>query len=466
MIAPKPHHHTDRLAGVPFLAGVVEGFYGRPWTSAQRGELFRWLQRGGLNTYLYAPKDDLKHRALWRERYAPAESRELRALIRGCRRHRLQFFYAIAPGLDLRFSSQSDQAALRAKLAHVRALGGQDFAVLFDDIPAQLGAGDRRRFGTVAAAQAATANGLWLWLRSVRPDTRLLFCPTVYCGRMARPAVRDSAYLRELGEKLDRGIDVLWTGPDIISETIPLDSIREVASVLRRRPVLWDNLHANDYDMRRLYLGPYSGRPANLRAEVKGILLNPNCQFAANFVPVHTLAAYARSGDRWSPPAAYQAALRAWLPAFRTRGSGRIRAADLRLLGDFFHLPTEFGSCARRYLDDIAWLVRNPPGRWGRALARFRRTNRALVALFDQAIGLENRDLFHALYAHLWELKEVVLFLQAWADWRRTEAEPGAGFCAPEFRPQIYRGGFTAAIERLLPMDDRGWFRPVEGQAE
>ena len=39
-----------------FVCGVVEGFYGRPWTTDQRKELFRSLKSLGLNTYMYAPK--------------------------------------------------------------------------------------------------------------------------------------------------------------------------------------------------------------------------------------------------------------------------------------------------------------------------------------------------------------------------------------------------------------------------
>ena len=46
-----------------FLAGVIEGFYGAPWTRAERFALFDWMVAWKLNTYLYAPKDDLKHRA-------------------------------------------------------------------------------------------------------------------------------------------------------------------------------------------------------------------------------------------------------------------------------------------------------------------------------------------------------------------------------------------------------------------
>lgn len=55
------------------LVGVVEGFYGRPWKPEQRRELFHLMQCWSMNAYLYAPKDDRKHRADWREPYVTEE---------------------------------------------------------------------------------------------------------------------------------------------------------------------------------------------------------------------------------------------------------------------------------------------------------------------------------------------------------------------------------------------------------
>ena len=46
---------------------------GRPWKPAQRQRLLFQISAWGLNTYLYAPKDDHKHRAGWREPYTRAE---------------------------------------------------------------------------------------------------------------------------------------------------------------------------------------------------------------------------------------------------------------------------------------------------------------------------------------------------------------------------------------------------------
>ena len=59
------------------ICGVVEGFYGRPWKPYQRKELFERLAAQHLNTYMYAPKDDRKHRAHWRETYSEDELRKI-----------------------------------------------------------------------------------------------------------------------------------------------------------------------------------------------------------------------------------------------------------------------------------------------------------------------------------------------------------------------------------------------------
>lgn len=61
--SPQKHNEHDEDSN-KFLLGVVEGFYGRPFTSEQRKELFKKLKRFGLQLFIYAPKDDCKHRAM------------------------------------------------------------------------------------------------------------------------------------------------------------------------------------------------------------------------------------------------------------------------------------------------------------------------------------------------------------------------------------------------------------------
>jgi len=125
---------------------VIEGFYGAPWTRAERFALFDSMVAWKLNTYLYAPKDDLKHRAEWREVYSAAEAETLAELIRACQARGLRFMFALSPGLDMRFSHEAELACLRARFAQMLALGCEHFALLFDDIPDRMHAEDRERW--------------------------------------------------------------------------------------------------------------------------------------------------------------------------------------------------------------------------------------------------------------------------------------------------------------------------------
>ena len=66
----------------PFkVRGVIEGFHGQPWTQAQRLEMIDFLAERGMNTFVYAPKDDPKLRDDWRAAYDEAELERLGELV-------------------------------------------------------------------------------------------------------------------------------------------------------------------------------------------------------------------------------------------------------------------------------------------------------------------------------------------------------------------------------------------------
>ena len=74
------------------------------------------MEKMGLNTYLYAPKDDCKHRMYWRELYSVEEADHITGLINAADEHNVTFVYAISPGLDITFSSTKDVTLLKKKL--------------------------------------------------------------------------------------------------------------------------------------------------------------------------------------------------------------------------------------------------------------------------------------------------------------------------------------------------------------
>jgi protein O-GlcNAcase/histone acetyltransferase len=272
----------------PFLCGVVEGFYGRPWTLSQRKDLFEKMEEWGMTSYLYAPKDDCKHRAFWRELYTVEEADHLQSLISTAHASNVDFYYALSPGLDIAYSNSKEVATLKRKLDQVSQLGCKAFALLFDDIEAEMSKPDKEAFQSFAAAQVSVTNEIYQHLG----QPKFLFCPTQYCTTRAVPTIATSEYLKTIGSKLAPDIDVMWTGDKVIPKDITIASLEEITMVLKRAPVIWDNEHANDYDQRRVYLGPYSGRSPDIIPKLRGVLTNPNCEYGANFVAIHSLAAW------------------------------------------------------------------------------------------------------------------------------------------------------------------------------
>jgi hyaluronoglucosaminidase len=291
--------------------GVVEGFYGPPWTHADRLWALEQLGALGMNTYVYAPKHDALHRARWREAYSAQALRRFAELVETGARHGVRAGFALSPGLEIRYADAADRARLASKLGAFCALGARFLALALDDVPTELQhAGDRAAFASLAGAQVALANEL----RATLPrDAVLWLVPTEYLGTAS------TRYLEELGAGLDPRIEVGWTGRTLVSPEIRDAEAAQRAAALRRRLLVWDNTPVNDGPMRpMLHLGPYRGRDTELARHVCGVLLNPMPQARASFVQIATAAEYLRDPARYDPEAAWERALeRAGGPAAR-----------------------------------------------------------------------------------------------------------------------------------------------------
>jgi protein O-GlcNAcase/histone acetyltransferase len=432
-----------------FLSGVIEGFYGQPWLQSERFQLFEWMQSWGLNTYFYCPKDDWKQRAIWRELYGADEVATLRAIINACTRHQLHFIYALSPGLDIRYSDPAELDHLMRRFEQMISLGCRHFALLFDDIPDRLDPKDLGRWGSLGAAQSAVTNEVLARVRTVCPEARFLFCPTPYCSRMASRGLGGENYLGIIGEALDPAIDILWTGPEIISREITVEHIESLSALLRRPPVLWDNLHANDYDGRRFYAGPYSGRPLEVRNAVRGILMNPNCEFALNFVGFRTFARFIAANEPWEPRVAYLKAIGEWLPHFETC-TGPFAFDDLVLLADCFYLPYEDGTEAATLYRDVRSLLAQSPTTWGDKAALVRAKTARLRDVCARLAELRNRPLFYALIRRIWELREEMDLLEKFIGFKSGAMDPDTAFGSDFHLPETYRGSLVARLQRLL----------------
>ena len=115
--------------------GIVEGFYGTPWSSQDRLDVLRFEGQHGMNVYYYAPKDDPYHRKLWREPYPPEKIGALKELVDAARANFVDFCFAISPGLSMTYSDDEEFAKLTTKLESVEKLGVSCFALFLDDVP-------------------------------------------------------------------------------------------------------------------------------------------------------------------------------------------------------------------------------------------------------------------------------------------------------------------------------------------
>ena len=445
-----------------FLKGVIEGFYGRPWSQQRRLELLGLMQELELNTYLYCPKDDLKHRALWRECYTSDELQGLRELIEACRDRGIEFLYGIAPGLTIRYSDAGEMERLQVRFRQLLDSGCRSFAILFDDIPDKMAESDRAAFGSLAKAQCETANTIYDELVA-KAGGRLIFCPTPYCQRMVDDQHGGAEYLEEVGRHLAEEIDLFWTGPEIISREITDESIAGLQKVMQRKPVIWDNLHANDYDMTRVFLGPYSGRSLELREEVSGFLINPNCEFEANFVALKTLASYLGATGSWSSRRASEEALVAWLPRFSTVAEDEVTLDDLTLLCDAYYLPHEYGLLAEQLFDDVRCIVTQPSGDWGERQDRLRKRILQVVELARKLTEVHRRELFYAFNRQVWELREELEMIEQYMDWKLAGGDSVAkSFHSGNYLPGTYRGGLVRRLQQLISFRLDGELIPAD----
>ncbi|WP_328751230.1 beta-N-acetylglucosaminidase domain-containing protein [Streptomyces sp. NBC_00285] len=293
------------------LRGVIEGFYGTPWTHAERLAQLDFYGRTKQNVYVYSPKDDDYLRARWRDEYPAAELGRLKELVDRADTDHVRFTYALSPGLSVCYSSDADVKALTAKFDSLYAIGVRSFAIPLDDISYTKWncPEDEREFGTgggaAGAAQARLLNTAWQRFSDGHTGLQPLeMVPTEYSD------LADSPYKKALREQLDPSVVVEWTGVGVIAPTVTTEQLRQAREVYGHPVLVWDNYPVNDYVTSRLLLGPYTGREPGVAAAATGVTANPMVQGEASRLALFTSAAYLWNPHAYDPRRAFLASVR------------------------------------------------------------------------------------------------------------------------------------------------------------
>jgi hypothetical protein len=268
--------------------GLIEGFYGRPWSWEAKGEVAAQLARTGYSFYIYAPKADAFLRKRWLEDHPAAERESLGRLSAHCRSLGMRFGVGLSPFEIYRNFDAGAQDALGQKLKWLDAIGIDDLAILFDDMRGDL--------PELAQTQAMIVH----WARDHSRATRVIMCPSYYTDDPNLDRFfgqRPPGYLTDLGKLLDPAIEVFWTGEEVCSREFSVGHLKRVAEEIGRMPFLWDNYPVNDGPRmsQHLHLRAFTGRPAAIAPFISAHAVNPALQPVLSLIPALSLAeSYAR----------------------------------------------------------------------------------------------------------------------------------------------------------------------------
>ena len=303
--------------------GTIEGFYGKPWTWEEREATVAFLAPHGYRFYLYAPKADPYLRRRWREPHPDGLAERLAAFAQRCGELGVRFGVGLSPyEVYLDFDADAREALSR-KLAFFDELGVQDLAILFDDM--------RGDVPELAERQAEMVD----WAAERTGAGRIIVCPTYYTEDPVLDRVfgqRPAGYLERLGQLLDPGVEVFWTGEEVVSRQFSPGHLRQVSERLGRKPFLWDNYPVNDGQRmsQYLHLRAFTGRPAGIAEHVSAHGMNPALQPTLTRIPTLTLVDSYRRGDEY----AYAESFRRAAVQVLGEEAGRLLREDLLTLQD------------------------------------------------------------------------------------------------------------------------------------
>lgn len=329
----------------PFM--MIEGFYGRPWTSEDRIHVMRSLSSAGYQSYMYAPKSDSYLREHWWELHPQSQREELRNFARACAGQKMELGFGLSPmGLHHQWDAKGQQS-LRNKIQDLLELGAQFIAILFDDMR-----GDDPQLAQIQAE-------ICIFARSCAPHIKWSMCPSYYTPDPILDLVfgpRPQSYLSDLGQLLPQEFDIYWTGNRVCPALISPQELIEMEQILGRKVFLWDNEPVNDGVRMApwLHLRAFSGRSPRLRSHLAGHGSNPMVQphlsaWVQSLLPV-LYQEDKELGDQdllaalpLTVPMGLRAALARDLEIFRTRGVG------------YGNSPEQYLQWARRIFGMSGW---------------------------------------------------------------------------------------------------------------
>lgn len=272
--------------------GVIEGFYGIPWSNEDRISLMKFGGQFKANTFVFAPKDDPYHRERWSELYPKEMLTEIGRMAKVGNETKNRFIWTISPLGEVATLARTEGEAhvmalleentekMLRKFDQLYDVGVRQFGVLGDDV-------GNLPLEYVVKLMASVSE----WVKEKGDVYDTLYCPASYNSAWAWIPAELNAY--EKG--FDENIQIFWTGSTtcapVDQDTIDVFKNKENDGVERRDPLFWMNWPVNDVDMSRVFLGKGEMYQPNIQ-NLAGVVTNPMQEAEASKISIFATADY------------------------------------------------------------------------------------------------------------------------------------------------------------------------------
>ena len=288
--------------------GIIEGYYGNPYSHQARQRLFRFFGENKMNVYIYGPKDDPYHGfgTKWRDPYPSAQAAQMKELIDAAHQNKVNFVWAVHPGNNISWTDNNsdgivdDFVACKNKFQLMYDLGVRSFAVFFDDIGG---------VGADPVNQAKMMNYLTTEFVNKKTDVSpLLLCPTQY-----NKSWSSGTYLSILGTQMDKSVRIMWTGNSVV-DMINKSDMDWINAQISRKAYIWLNYPVTDYCVDHLLMGPTYGNDLNIASQLSGFTANPMEYAEASKVALYSIADYSWNMSKYNSNSSWQRGIKYLMP--------------------------------------------------------------------------------------------------------------------------------------------------------
>ncbi len=315
--------------------GVIEGYYGVPYSMEVTKDLFRFMARYKLNMYMYGAKSDPYHTRYWDKAYpekiTDKEKRfglmtqdMMKQLTQTAHECKVNFIWAIHPGTTFTALGESDVLhRIMSKFDLMYGLGVRQFGVFVDDCGVPYDDPSLKQCADRLAGLQSMIDAKWNQPGAAAADTvkPLQYVPQLYAYSWAKPDMARKFWssLNPVPEK----VNIYTTGEKVWSVPNGKD-LQVLNDYLGREVSWWWNYPCNDVDVTKIFVADTYANFADEKhihydgelekdLQVKTIIINPMQQGALSKIPLFGVADYTWNMEAFNNMESWRASLPAVL---------------------------------------------------------------------------------------------------------------------------------------------------------